>query len=865
MKKKQYVTLLAASVLSVAVSNAVKADEVSEVQANTTNIASTEVLSEQNAKPATVETLQVEVNQLEEAVANQEAVVENLERETNLLQEETTVLSEEVSASESAYNSALETVGEPVAETLSASTEQKNALETQLKEENAKKDILAEQKASQEQLVEQLASNKEAAQSEVNNATQAVAEANKNLNELVVFKTDEEIQQLKGQADADKEQLSTAQNELKTANDLLTAKKADEQNLLTEKTELEGAITSNSSEKTAKEQQLADLTEGLAVFDAQLQEIEKAEKAANKITVSDEYVAALQQLKNNKRGTAAYEEAVATLTALNDSLRAQQVFQSNDADKAIILTDLNNLTEEVRTDLSLFVSSLINNIRTAFGTTQTTVTTGSVNMSDIVTDEYIENNWSFDDVKTYGHDTAALSEARIETGVSLDENMNTWGAGITSLTLDKLKKLAFLSIVDFMYNGNEWLHAISIAGLNPDNGVNYVGADLSTDGTTRTTIHVNGLSGATGRALPENFSEVALSNHYDLGQFGVARAKLNEQKAEALSLMDRITATIGSLSSERESLDAQTSDVVAQLNAIKELEATVANLTNKVAQLKLISEASQADYQLAIAKKDEINPIRIKLEADLAQKQAALATATNKLSVAANEYQVEFDKLQVITNAYNSSLSTIEEVNAELAVVNRRIATATSQLAALTTSQLAALKEQEQQLNANKASLASKMSKLKAKLAVLNSEKTELLSLQTSLNRKTALLVFEQKAEADRKSREEAGKQTSSNQTSLVSVSNKTTGQGSNGHSTTVPLPRALVGMTLAEKVNAATVTLANKAALETQGTLPNAGEVRSAGLAATGALAILSVIGFSYNGEKKRKKQEEQNAEDKK
>lgn len=854
MKKKQYVTLLAASVLSVAVSNAVKADEVSEVQSNTTNIASSDGLSEQSTQPATVESLQAEVNQLEEAVVNQEEVVGNLEGEANLLQEETTKLSEEVATSEAEYNAVLEAVGAPATETLSVATEQKNALETQLREENAKKDELAEQKVNQEQLVEQLTSNKETAQSEVNNATQAVAEVNKNLNELVVFKTDEEIQQLKGQADA---QLSTVQNELKTASDLLAAKKADEQNLLTEKTELEEAITSNASEKTAKEQQLADLTEGLALFDAQLQEIEKAEKAVNKITVSDEYVVALQQLKNNKRGTTAYEEAVATLTALNDSLRAQQVFKSNDADKAIILTDLNNLTEEVRTDLSLFVSSLINNIRTAFGTTQTTVTTGSVNMSDIVTDEYIENNWSFDDVKTYGHDTAALAEAQIETGVSLDENMNTWGAGITSLTLDKLKELAFLSIVDFMYNGNEWLHAISIAGLNPDNGVNYVGADLSTDGTTRTTIHVNGLSGATGRTLPETFSEVALSNHYDLSQFGVARAKLNEQKAEVLSLMDRITATIGSLSSERESLDAQTSDVVAQLNAIKELEATVANLTNKVAQLKLISEASQADYQLAIAKKDEINAIRVKLEADLAQKQAALATAANKLSVAANEYQVEFNKLQVITNAYNSSLSTIEEVNAELTVVNRKIATATNQLTAL--------KEQEQQLNANKATLASKMSELKTKLAVLNNEKVELLSLQTTLNQKTALLVFELKAEADRKSREETEKQTQSNQVSLVSVSNKVTEQNGNEQSTTVPLPQALAGMTLAEKVNAATVTSTSKATLETQESLPSTGEVHSAGLASAGALAILSVIGFSYNGEKKRKKQEEQVKDNKK
>ena len=65
-------------------------------------------------------------------------------------------------------------------------------------------------------------------------------------------------------------------------------------------------------------------------------------------------------------------------------------------DKNVKISDLNNLSEAQITDLSLYASSLINQIRTAFGTTQTSVSKGSVLAADRVSDGYVADNWGWE-------------------------------------------------------------------------------------------------------------------------------------------------------------------------------------------------------------------------------------------------------------------------------------------------------------------------------------------------------------------------------------------------------------------------------------------------------------------------------------
>ena len=77
---------------------------------------------------------------------------------------------------------------------------------------------------------------------------------------------------------------------------------------------------------------------------------------------------------------------------VNKRDRGNNSYQDNEADKNVKISDLNNLSEAQITDLSLYASSLINQIRTAFGTTQTSVSKGSVLAADRVSDGYVADN-----------------------------------------------------------------------------------------------------------------------------------------------------------------------------------------------------------------------------------------------------------------------------------------------------------------------------------------------------------------------------------------------------------------------------------------------------------------------------------------
>ncbi|MFQ9291233.1 MAG: SEC10/PgrA surface exclusion domain-containing protein [Streptococcus sp.] len=81
-------------------------------------------------------------------------------------------------------------------------------------------------------------------------------------------------------------------------------------------------------------------------------------------------------LKQRQRAEIAQAEQV--LKNVNKRDRGNNSYQDNEADKNVKISDLNNLSEAQITDLSLYASSLINQIRTAFGTTQTSVSKGSV-------------------------------------------------------------------------------------------------------------------------------------------------------------------------------------------------------------------------------------------------------------------------------------------------------------------------------------------------------------------------------------------------------------------------------------------------------------------------------------------------------
>ena len=199
-----------------------------------------------------------------------------------------------------------------------------------------------------------------------------------------------------------------------------------------------------------------------------------------KFSVSQEYVNALK-IHESKTATAAEKaQAEQVLKNVNKRDRGNNSYQDNEADKNVKISDLNNLSEAQITDLSLYASSLINQIRTAFGTTQTSVSKGSVLAADRVSDGYVADNWGWEAITHQRHDSAALDRAgKSFNSVSIGENLNTWQGLTGPFTLNDIKKYVYEAMLDFMFNGNEWNHARSISGLTADGGESYIGTDIS--------------------------------------------------------------------------------------------------------------------------------------------------------------------------------------------------------------------------------------------------------------------------------------------------------------------------------------------------------------------------------------------------
>ena len=257
------------------------------------------------------------------------------------------------------------------------------------------------------------------------------------------------------------------------------------------------AIPTQSQVETAREQANAANQAKAAYETAQtvanekavaLAAVEAAKKKAEasttnirqKFTVSSEYISALKIYESRTSTAEEKYQAEQTLKDVNKRDRENNKYQDNEADKNITISDLNKLSEAQITDLSLYTSSLINQIRSAFGTTETSVSKGSVIATDRVTDGYVADNWGWESISNRRHDSAALACAgKSFNTVNIGENLNTWQGLTGPFTLNEIKEYIYEAMLDFMFNGQEWNHARSIAGLASDGGETYIGTDLS--------------------------------------------------------------------------------------------------------------------------------------------------------------------------------------------------------------------------------------------------------------------------------------------------------------------------------------------------------------------------------------------------
>jgi len=225
----------------------------------------------------------------------------------------------------------------------------------------------------------------------------------------------------------------------------------------------------------------------------------------NTIKVSPAYVKALKDHFDFSKSEQERDHAEEILK----SESAKLVLQKNDfvtvgSDEAEVY-DLDNLPKEVLIELNYFAFDMINQVRRQMGTKELVLAESSIDFASklsVKMQKADRSIWDWHYVKginevarEYGLPTSTKEDEEKKYGGQYYENGAGTTQGLYDVTKAQLKRTIYNAILDFMYNGYEYLHAQSIAGVNwgKPNNVDYFGLSmfLLKDGTQMSFITVS--------------------------------------------------------------------------------------------------------------------------------------------------------------------------------------------------------------------------------------------------------------------------------------------------------------------------------------------------------------------------------------
>ncbi|HEM3614303.1 TPA: SEC10/PgrA surface exclusion domain-containing protein [Streptococcus suis] len=725
MKKLTVLGALATAVVSTG-RQVVHAEEVVEENA-VSPVAEASTTTQSTVTEADVTSAKTELDTAQNAVSSQETVVSTAQSDVATAKEEVTQAQTQlVDASALAEEATPENIASAKESVTTAETTVSTATQTL----EAKKEAVtqAEAKVSTQETVVS------ATQSDVATKTQAVTDAQSDVATAQAILDGTGQAEVIAQAEKASQQLATDKQALSTAQtELVSAQKADSTRLSTI-AQAEQTVSTATQDVASKTALVTEATAKATETASALQVAQDAFKVAendlnaiNTITLSPEYMSALRDYALNYAEKGA--EATAILKALSPSLKASNQFKAN-ANDSQTAYNVNELPLEVRQELSLFASDLINQIRTAFGTPLTKVTPSALELADLTTDGYVANNWSWSDVVAIGHDAKAVNQAAATFGLPTTnatqeakgmqyyENMNSYGQELTTITLSDAKSRVYRSIVEFMFNSYEWLHAEAIAGLKTTE-TGYLGVDISSR-TGVTGIHFLEVSSKDASGTSFDQTEIVnpvtastIEANYQSAQATLNQATTTNNEAQAIK-----TQAIQNQALSQSRLDqAQTDLATAQ---------AVPVLTPQ-AQAKV--SALEETVRLSTLANDKAQEALANLQADVKVKQANLETAKQVLA----QKQAILDGAKKQLASEQATLSQLEQAvttaQSEVVSAQKELATAQSNLVSARTF-VARLEEAPALLEQAKLRLLNAVTSLQGKEEVLANELEKLAELK---------------------------------------------------------------------------------------------------------------------------------------
>ena len=225
----------------------------------------------------------------------------------------------------------------------------------------------------------------------------------------------------------------------------------------------------------------------------------------NTIKVSPAYVKALKDYFDYSKSDQERDQAEEILKSESAKLALQKNdFVTVGSDEAEVY-DLDNLPKEVLIELNYFAFDMINQVRRQMGTKELVLAESSIDFASKLSVKMQKADrgiWDWHYVKginevarEYGLPTSSKEDEEKEYGGQYYENGAGTNHRLKEVTKAELKRTIYDGILNFLYNGYEYLHAQSIAGLNwgKPNKTKYFGLSifLLKDGTQMSFITVS--------------------------------------------------------------------------------------------------------------------------------------------------------------------------------------------------------------------------------------------------------------------------------------------------------------------------------------------------------------------------------------
>ena len=681
---------------------------------------------------------------LKKQVENQEKVVETTEAEVKDLKNNVISSTKKVATLEEKIK---EATPENIAKVEKAVEDKK----ADLKANEEKATVLASSESNKQKEVALAETEVKVAEINLNKAKEKTTKAKTDLQKAkeVLAGTNQEkvikaLEEAKKQVELDKADLEAKVKALEEAKKQDKVRQDRINTLTTTKEQVTKDYNKASSDLEAKTKELEVAKTKLALATKELEVAKNNAEGINRIVLSEEYVKALKDSFDNNLSREEQDKAYDKLGKLSSQDLKKNSYKNNKNDDMKTKYDIENLPENIRTELSLFAADLINQIREQFKLPKVKVTSSAVEFAKIVGNGYTTDNWN----SLVGHDARAVNEGAREFGLptSSDEEVakhqqyyeNYYGYGLATknVTLAQLKREVYNGIIEFMIGGGEWFHAQSIAGINWGQAdEEYFGLDFSIS---------NGWTNIHYIKVPANYVKQATKTNFNTTEI--------DNPNDSTILLAKLTTAEKNVSNINVEVDTKTKEQVALQSAYNNTKKSLTDVTSELEFLentKTFTEDATTSYAKASNKLandtnalDKAQKDFDSLNADVKTKQRAVEIATTTLAEKERTQatkQKEFNERQVVLDTLVKQLGDIQkqisENNKAISELKQGIKTKENELVVLQNAPKLLKAEQE------------KLAELKSSLANKEKQLAEAIDLYSKLlKQEIGSLEYDQKA-----------------------------------------------------------------------------------------------------------------------